>query len=736
MSASPIVLTERLHAPANNEINLSELMETLLQYKWRVLGIFLLVLGIGVAYVQLAVPIYRADALIQVEDKKTSMLSGVQQLSDNWGGGSSPVTGEIEILRSREVILKAVKATRADIRVSVSNQPPLVGNWFARYHATANAPVPPVFGLDMFSWGGEQLRVDDFTVPAAHLDKPFTVRTLSAGKYAIEDEDGRRVAAGTVGQMLDFTLSGEPARLMVSDMRAGSQTTFKIVRAAPVTAYRDILLDLSIAESGRQSSIMRVSYEHPDVKLAQDLVNAIASAYLKQNVERRNAEAYQSLQFLDEQLPNIKHDVEQAEEALNRFRTRTNTVSVERSTETLLNQAVEVEKGRLQLQLRRDDLAQRYTPDHPELRALEAQLAETARANTRVNDQVNRLPAAQRDLLRLQRDAEVANQMYIALLNNAQQLKVAKAGTVGNVRVVDFAVADFKAVAPKKLIIVGAEAAAGLALGVLAAVGARMLRPTVRDAEEAERATGLVSYASIPESPFQDKMDLKSGRGAASASGSLLALLKPDDPAVESLRSLRTGLGFALMDADNKSIVITSGTAAMGKSFVAANLSVLLVSSGRRVLLIDTDLRRPRLGAYFGYGRVPGLSNLLTGSATLENVLRKRLLPEGELHIIPAGQLPPNPSELLSSARFVELLKRLERDYDHVILDSAPVLPVSDTLAVVACAATVFLVVRAEHSTTEDLREAMKKLESAGTVVKGIIFNGVKRRRLSYGNTY
>ncbi|QEI07194.1 polysaccharide biosynthesis tyrosine autokinase [Pigmentiphaga aceris] len=736
MSATPIVLSERIHAPANGEINLSELMETLLQYRWRVIGIFLLVLGAGAAYVQLATPIYRADALIQVEDKKTTMLSGVQQLSDTWGGGSSPVTGEIEILRSREVILKAVKATRADIRVSVSSQPPLIGNWFARYHADATAPVAAPFGLDMFSWGGERLRVDELSVPESQLDKPFKVRADGPGKYQLEDHDGKRLGAGTVGRMLDFTVDGQPGRLMVADMRAGNLTTFKLVRAAPVTAYRDILQDLSIAESGRQSSIMRVSYEHPDVKLAQDLVNAIASAYLKQNVERRNAEAYQSLQFLDEQLPGIKRDVERAEELLNNFRTRTNTVSVERSTETLLNQAVEVEKGRLQLQLRRDDLAQRYTPDHPELKALEAQLAETARVNTRVNDQVNRLPAAQRDLLRLQRDAEVANQMYIALLNNAQQLKVAKAGTVGNVRVVDFAVADFKAVAPKKIIIVCAAAALGLALGVLAAVGARMLRPTVRDAEDAERATGLVSYASIPESPFQDKMDLRSGRANAISTGSLLALLRPDDPAVESLRSLRTGLGFALMDASNKSIVVTSATAALGKSFVSANLSVLLVSSGRRVLLIDTDLRRPKLGAYFGYGRVAGLSNLLNGSATLDAVLRKRILPEGELHIIPAGQLPPNPSELLSSARFAELLKRLERDYDHVILDSAPVLPVSDTLGVVNNAATVFLVVRAEHSTADDLREAMKKLESAGTVVKGIIFNGVKRRRLTYGNTY
>ena len=736
MSATPIVLSERMHSPVSGEINLTELMETLLQYRWRVLGIFLLALLTGVAYVQLATPIYRADALIQVEDKKTPMISGMPQLSDNWTGGSSPVTGEIEILRSREVILKAVKATRADIRVSVSSQPPLVGNWFARYHADAPAPVAAPFGLDMFSWGGEQMRVDELTVPESHLDKPFTVRAAGPGKYTLEDKDGNRLAAGTVGRMLDFSVDGQPGRLMVADMRAGSLTTFKLVRAAPVTAYRDILQDLSIAESGRQSSIMRVSYEHADVKLAQDLVNAIAGAYLKQNVERRNAEAYQSLQFLDEQLPSIKRDVERAEESLNNFRTRTNTVSVERSTETLLNQAVEVEKGRLQLQLRRDDLAQRYTPDHPELKALEAQLAETARANTRVNDQVNRLPAAQRDLLRLQRDSEVANQMYIALLNNAQQLKVAKAGTVGNVRVVDFAVADFKPVSPKKVIIVCAAAALGLALGVLAAVGARMLRPTVRDAEDAERATGLVSYASIPESPFQDKMDLRSGRANAISTGSLLALMRPDDPAVESLRSLRTGLGFALMDASNKSIVVTSATAALGKSFVSANLSVLLVSSGRRVLLIDTDLRRPKLGAYFGYGRVPGLSNLLNGSATLDAVLRRRVLPEGELHIIPAGQLPPNPSELLSSARFSELLKRLERDYDHVILDSAPVLPVSDTLGVVNNAATVFLVVRAEHSTADDLREAMKKLESAGTVVKGIIFNGVKRRRLSYGNTY
>lgn len=723
----------------SDRINLSDLIDTCLQHIWLILAFFVIALGIGIAYAILATPIYQADALIQVEDKKPSaLLGGLEDIASALGTSSNPVSGEVEILRSREVITKAIAATRADIKVEPKRFP-FIGAWWARRHEGTGVSAP-VLGFDSYAWGGERLVLEEFAIPETSYGTVFTVRATEAG-YEVEDEDGNLLGSGPANKKLDFEIGGKAASVQIKNIEARPGTEFRVIRKALVDVYRDILQDLTVGEVGKQSSVIRVSYTNEDVDFARNLVNALARAYLTQNVERRSAEADQSLRFLEQQLPEIKQSVIRAEDALNAFRTKTNTINVEKSTDTLLQQAVEAEKERMQLQLKRDELRQRYRPEHPELKAIEAQLSAINRESSSIDDQVNRLPAAQRDLLRLQRDAEVSNELYVALLNNAQQLKVAKAGTVGNVRIIDFAVRDTKPVAPKKALVVAVAAMLGLLLGGIAAFVVHMLRPTVREVSEVERATGLVSFASIPESLSQEKLDSSKrddrGRQAIIAGRSqLLAVLQPDDPAIESLRSLRTGLSFATLGASNKNIVITGATSALGKSFVSANLSALLASAGKRVLLIETDMRRPQLGTYFGYESRPGLSNLLAGQNTLDQVLLKDAALVNGLDVLPSGQIPPNPGELLLTDRFAQLLEQIQPMYDHILLDSAPILPVGDTLAVARQAATVFLVVRSEVSTVAEIKDAIRKLESAGGHVKGIIFNGIKRRRVGYGYAY
>lgn len=721
-----------------DEIKLSDLIDTLLQYIWLILGFFVVAVIVGVFYAVLATPIYRADALVQVEDKKSSALGGLQEIADALGASSSPVSGEVEILRSREVVMKAITATHADIKVEAKRFP-LIGAWRARKHDETGI-AQPLLGLNSYAWGGEKLVLDTFTIPESSYGKEFILRATDTG-YEIERDDGEVIATGLPGQVTEFIIDGSQARVHVATLIARPGTEFTVSREAAVNVYRDILENLSVSEVGKQSSVIRVSYTDPDIEFARSLVNGIARAYLTQNVERRSAEADQSLKFLEEQLPEIKRSVIHAEDALNAFRTKTNTVSVEKATDSLLQQAVDAEKERMQLQLKRDELRQRYRPEHPELRAIESQLAAINRESNTINDQVNRLPAAQRDLLRLQRDAEVNNELYVALLNNAQQLRVAKAGTVGNVRIIDFAVRDTKPVAPKKGMVVALAALVGLVLGIIAAFVARVLRPTVREVAEIERATGLVSFASIPESLSQEKLDSskrdQKGRKAIVAGRSqLLAVMQPDDPAIESLRSLRTGLSFATLGAENKNIVITGATSALGKSFVSANLSALLASAGKRVLLIETDMRRPQLGTYFGYEPRAGLSNLLAGQKTLDEVLLKNAASIEGLDVLPSGQIPPNPGELLLNDAFRLLLERIQPHYDHILLDSAPILPVGDTLAVARQASTVLLVVRSEVSTLSEVRDSVRKLEASGARVKGVIFNGIKRRRVGYGYTY
>jgi tyrosine-protein kinase Etk/Wzc len=724
----------------NDSIDLSGVLDTLLQYAWWIILIFAFTLAIGISYAILATPIYQADALVQVEDNKDSILSGVQDLANALGNSNSnPVSGEIEILRSREVVLKAINVTHADLRIAVSNRFPVIGDWYARKHGNAGVADAPL-GLKSYAWGGEVLALDEFTVPEQAYGAQFVFRATKSG-YDIEDADGNKIASGIVGQLLLFKINGHPARAFVSNMSASLGTTFAVVRSSPITTYKGIASSLNLAELGRQSSIIKLSYENSNVEFAQNLINAIARAYLTQNVERRSAEADQSLKFLDQQMPEVKRNVEKTEDDLNNFRTRTNTVSVEKSTEALLGQAVDVERGRLQLEMKRRELLQRYQPEHPLIKSIDSQLAESTREANKVNDSVNQLPVAQRDLLRLERDAQVSNQLYIALLNNAQQLRVAKAGTIGNVRVIDYAVRDVQPVRPKKALVIAAAGTLGVLIGLLAVFVARLLRPTVRDVDEVERATGLVSYATIPESAFQERLDSnerdkRGKRRIVEGRTQLLAALQPDDPAIESLRSLRTGLSFALMGAQNKNIVITGATASLGKSFISANLGLLLASAGKRVLLIESDMRRPQLGTYFGYGKNRGLSDFLANTATLDEVLRREVVPGSTLDVLPSGQIPPNPGELLLSSAFTQLLATVQDQYDHIVLDSAPVLPVGDTLAVARCASTTFIVVRAEQSTVGEVRDAVKKLEGAGAVVKGIIFNGVKRRRVGYGAAY
>lgn len=723
-----------------DDLDMAELLDTLFQRMWLILAITLLAIAAGVAFAVLSTPIYRADALIQVERPKSTTLSSIEAAAEALGGGDSPISGEIEILRSREVLMQAIESTQADITVRVANRFPLIGEWMARRHAGRPGLAEPLLGLEGYAWGGEDLKLAQFDVPDQAYGTTFLVKVGKAG-FILTDAEGRELASGPLQQTVAFQTTGGMGRIAVASLQANENTIFNISRMAPIAAYRHIRDRLSVEEAALMSNILRISYEDPDMRFASALVNAIASGYLKQNVERRSAEASQSLQFLDTQLPTIKHQVSQAEEALNKYRQSTNTFSVDSTVGSLLGQSVDAEKRRLELELQREALLDRYQPNHPSVRVVDEQLATATRELEKLNKEVNTLPAAQRDLLRLQRDADVSSQLYIALLNNAEQLRVAKAGTVGNVRVIDFAISDTDPVAPNKPMVVAIAGVLGLALGIAVALIARLMRPTVRDADEAERSTGMAVYVTVPESAQQQRLLAKRQRlsrlGTTAAGASrLLAVTHPEDPAIESLRSLRTGLAFALMGARDRNIAITGPTAAVGKTFIAANLSVLLASAGKRILLIDADLRRPRLGYYFGYNKVAGLSNVLAGTAKLDEVLLKSTQEGLVLDVLPAGLIPPNPGELLLSEGFSQLLADMQERYDHVVLDTAPVLPVADTLAIIQHVSTVFMVGRAEQSTARELRDASRKLASVGQRPKGVIFNGVKLSRMGYGYKY
>lgn len=724
----------------DQEINLADLFNVLIQGWKLIAAIFVVVFGLGLAYAILTPPVYEADALIQVEDQGgASGLAGLSMLTEGLGIQQSIVADELEILRSREVLLKALEATGATTTIKVANRFPLIGDWLARRHGGDSAELAePLFNFGNYAWGGEVLELGELSLPRRALGEDFFLEITEAG-FELRDAAGEvLVADSRLGQRLPFTVNGQDAYIAIKHLKGNPGTRFLIKEASPITTYERLRAGLSISQAGKQQSqVISLKYQSTDRQFATDFVNAIASTYLEQNVQRRSAEARQSLVFLDEQLPLLKDNVEQKEEELSQFRSSSGTISIPDETRGLLDQAIDLENRRLELQMKRDEMRQRYTTDHPMFKALNQQLAGIQAASKDLSGHIDTLPEAQRDLLRLERDTQVNTQLYISLLNNAQQLRLAEAGTIGNVRVIDFAVLAERPVKPKRSLIVLVAAMLGLMLGMFAALVRRFLRPAVQTAEQLEHRTGLTTYASLPESDLQTGFRIAMpGRRSRKKTSQVLAFTNPEDPAIESLRSLRTGMTFAMMGTQGKAIAIVGATSGVGKSFVTANLSALLATADKKVVVVDTDLRRGRLHEYFGYTRKNlGLSDVLLGKVSLNDALVKV---NDNLFVLPAGTPPPNPGELLLNAHFGELIQKLEAEVDHVIIDTAPLLPVADTLAIMPYVAAAFMVVRAEQSTVREIQDAAARLRTAGleAPLKGVIFNGVRRFRLGYGTSY
>ena len=459
------------------------------------------------------------------------------------------------------------------------------------------------------------------------------------------------------------------------------------------------------------------------------VLDDIMNAYLRQNVERRSAEAEKTLAFLETQLPALKTQVDSAEAAYNNYRQSRGSLDLSLETQGVLKSLVEVENAAVLLKQERDELRQRFTAEHPRIQAVDNKLQRLAERRKAFDAEVEALPDTQQTVLRLARDVEVSNRLYTELLNTAQQLRVSKAGTVGDVRIIDSAVVARQAIGAKPIAILGIA----LLLGVLSSMVIiwllRALRVVVEDPEIIESQLGLPVYATVPHS----KTELDLHRKAKSGVGALLAVSFPEDDAVESLRGLRTTLHFALLDAQRNSLLITGSSPGLGKSFISKNLGVVLAQVGKRVVIVDADLRRGHIHKEFGKERALGVSEYVAGQAPLDAILKTTSV--ANLCVVSTGQIPPNPSELLMHQRFALLLAELGERFDTVIVDAPPVLAVSDAAIIGRHVGATLMIARSGKHPIRELEQAIKRLNQAGVEVKGFVFNdlNVSRQRYRYG---
>lgn len=707
----------------NEDFNIGEIFATLMSYKWFILAVTALGVAAGIFSAFVATPIYRADALLQVEEKATgfSAIKELQPLTE----GSTSVSAELEIINSRMVLGRAVERLKLDI-VAEPEYFPVVGRAIARRYA-GNGPAEPLFGLSGYAWGGESIQVETLDVPDSSKGSALFIVANGDNTFSVYGGNDVHILDGRVGELA----SRDGVTLFISSLVARPGSRF-VLRRLPIDVAIDLLRgQLAVRERIKASGVLEASVTGPDRASLTNVLDEVLNTYVRQNVERRSAEAENTLRFLETQLPVVKSQLDAAEAAYNNYRQVRGSVDLTLETQSVLQSVVEVDNEVVKLQQQREDLRQNYTAQHPRIMALDAQIGRLQARRASFERDVAKLPDTQQTALRLKRDVEVSNTLYTNLLNTAQQLRVSKAGTVGDVRIIDSAaVARFPIKPNKSVLLVFASVLSFLlAIGI---VGLRsVLRVLVQDPEKIESQLGLPVYATVPHS----KAEVEIARGVKSGKGTpqLLAVDQPDDDAVESLRSLRTTLHFALLDADKGSILITGPSPGVGKSFITRNLGVVLAQAGRKVVVIDADLRRGHIHREFGFAREGGVSDYIGGSHTLAGIVRPTAVPG--LSVVTTGQRPPNPSEVLMHPRFEDLLQRLGEAFDILIIDAPPMLAVSDAAIVGRQVGATLLVARAGMHPMRELEQSVKRLAQAGVQVRGFVFNDydLNRQRYRYG---
>ncbi len=698
-------LIEKEVEPSRDELDLRSVVSALLESWFLVLVIIGAVTVAGVAYVMTAKPIYRADAVLQVERtaKGISALTDISRFFEE----QSDIVSEFEIISSRMVLGQVVDNLKLYI----------------------NATPVGLFG------GDHSIRIETLEVPDEYLGKPFRLVASKGGRYQLLDGEEKTILEGQVGEPASAPLGKEgEIKLFVSDLQAEPGDEFIISHSPRLDVIEMLRSQLRLEERGTDSGIIRITLEGTDPVKIADIINEVTSIYVRQNVERKSAETGKTLAFLEKQLPKLREQMEAAEAALNNYRFKRGSIDLPLETQSLLQRAVAIESELSELRRSREALIKKFTEEHPRIQALDAQIESLAAELAEVEETTKKLPTTQQEILRLTRNAEVASQLYTTLLNNAQELKVVKAGTVGNVRVIDPAVPPLKPVRPKKVFVVAMSFVLGLLIAIAAAIVRKRMQAGVEDPALVEKQLGLPVYATVPLSEKQRELNRRQKKGEKT--NLVLATVEPGDLAVESMRSLRTSLHFAQLDAKNNIIMITGPAPGAGKTFVAANLATILASSGKRVLLVDGDMRKGRLHTLFGLPREGGLSELIAGNKELEEVIRSTGVTD--LDFVSTGKRPPNPAELLMHERFASFLEEVSQSYDHVVIDTPPVLAVTDAAIIGRLAGATLLVLKDGQHPLREIEQSVKRLKLAGVNLRGAVFNAISKvsARHGYGRYY
>ena len=560
-----------------------------------------------------------------------------------------------------------------------------------------------------------------------------------------------------------------------------------------------LLGDLTV-EIAKDSQIIVVRFEHDDAELAAQIANAVAGTYRDFGLSSRLTKARAQTEFLNKQLQELEAKVTTAEAALQAYQEREGLIDSESRQQIvtaqlagLSQQLVEAEARRNEAEIRyrevqrlqRDEsgydsiaavlnstlitnlrgkqsdlyqkvseLSERYGAKHPKLISAKSELNEATRVlNNAVKKVVGGLKqeyqvAAQQErkvrsmldqrkneiqglqsksfeLSKLERDADNARQVYEQFLSRLSELDVESDYDVSNVNIIDTAIVADKPVKPRKVRMVLGGLVLGLLFGAFIAFVRDRMDTTFKVLEHVEEQLKLLGLGIVP---MLRRKDIETVPER-------VVETTPHSPFSEAINHIRTGILFSDTDHPPQVVLVTSSTAGEGKTTFASNLARSFSQMGR-TLLIEVDLRKPRVAGFYDIKTDGGVTDLAVNPERAQELIT-RIDANKELYVLPAGTSLPNPLEFLSSDAFARLLEALRKKFDYILLDAPPVLPVSDAIVLSRITDGVVLAVRADSTTSKMAKEALKRIRAAHVQPLGVVLTQASAKRMAeYGGHY
>lgn len=748
---TPTIQPPPLSPQPLQEVHLADYIKVILRRRKTFVIAFAVVFASVFLYTVAMKPVYEATATLNIKDDKakSGVLGQLSLLASN-----SPIDAEIEIIKSRTISEEVVKRLHLDWQV------------------TSKSSKAACTLLDFASTEKKPLYQLELTGPAT---------------FNLSREDGTKLGTGVAGQL--FNAGG--VTLLVSELRGSPGDTFKLELLNFNKVVQAVRSTVKVSELGKKTNIIRIAYQSTRPALSRDIVNAMVQAYLDQTIAFKTEEASRTVSFVEEQLKGVRQDLDKAEIDLQGYKSSTGVVELATETEELIRKFSETEKERAavslqkkqiefalgalkeatrkgttyspavsvddplvtamstrlaELEMQKEALLSDSTQEHPQVKTLQSQIAElqrkiratyeTAQNNLsrregdiskRLADyevKLKQLPLAERELARFLRVAKVNANIYTFLLQKHEEARIAKASTISNINIVDPAITPDRPVKPQKK----KNILLGLLVGLMTGIGLAFFHDymddTIKDADEARQVLAWPLLGLIP----HISTELEDG---VRSDANLISYQKPKSVAAEAFRSLRTGLHFTTVRKQQKILMVTSSFPGEGKTTISANLAEILSQTGARVLLIGCDLRQPTLHQIFGVADKPGLTELLAGDCELDKVVHHTGM--NKLDLITAGTIPPNPAELLGSELMSTLLSSLQEKYDHIIIDAAPVLAVSDTPILAQLCDTIVLVLEAGRVPQKAILRVQEILAAVSAPVAGFVINDKAGRAEHYG---